>query len=254
MSDPEALRLQRLVTELMSDAGYATGRRAFPRTLVPADALLVSQKLQEAVDEGTTVRAQRAAADGLTIACGPGCNYCCEQLVMVWLPEAMRVADFLRRPENQAARQAFLDTYPRWRAQMGDKPELIADLTARQATGEHLREHIAQWRKRVLCAFNQDGLCTVYEARPIVCRACHALDTNEHCRGDTSDTIPASVRFQPLDDFVDRAAAIHTAMHHALGGQVRRTVALCQAVYELLHAAPDTPPGATDAPEGSTGG
>jgi Fe-S-cluster containining protein len=234
MKGGEAERLQKLVEELTSDVSYATGRRAFPRTLAPEDARVISQKLQEAVEEGTQVRARKATADGLQIACAPGCNYCCEQLVMVWLPEALRVAEHLRRPENEAARAAFLAAYPRWKEQIGEAPEEIGELTARQDTAAHLRAHIAQWRKRILCAFNHEGLCSVYEARPIVCRGCHALDTSEHCRGDTSESIPAGIKFQPLDDFIVRAAGIHTAMHHALGGEKRKTVALCQAVYEML--------------------
>jgi Fe-S-cluster containining protein len=146
----------------------------------------------------------------------------------------MRVAEFLARPENEAARARFLAAYPAWKEAMGDAPERIAELTARGDDEGHLREHIAIWRKRVLCAFNHDGLCTVYEARPIVCRTCHALDTNEHCRGDTSYTIPATIAFEPLAAFVARAAGIHTAMHHALGGGRARTMALCEAVYAML--------------------
>ncbi len=230
----EAERLQALLEELTSDVSYATGRRAFPRSLAAADAMTLSRKLQEAVEEGTEVRARKAAEEGMKIACGPGCSYCCEQLVMVWLPEAMRVAEFLLRPENEAARATFLENYPRWRDQIGDADTHIAELTATHQTEAHLSAHMAVWRKRIMCALNKDGLCVAYEARPIVCRTCHALDTNEHCKGDTSTTIPANIKFEPLDRFTTKAAAINTAMHHALGGKKQRTVALCQAVYELI--------------------
>jgi Fe-S-cluster containining protein len=232
MSEKE--RLEGLVKELTSDEAYATGRRRFPRSLPIVDAVTISARLQDALDEAVVVRERKATEDGLKIACGPGCNYCCEQLVMVWLPEAHRIAEWLRAPERAAARQAFLEAYPRWKEQVGDAPDRIAELTAQMKKGEHLDAHIAQWRQRVLCAFNRDGLCTIYEARPLVCRNCHALDTNEHCRGDTSSMIPARIKFEPLDDFAAYASTLNIAMHHALGGPRRRTKALCQAVYDLI--------------------
>jgi hypothetical protein len=230
----EAERLHRLVGELISDDGYVTGRRAFPRSVAKADAVLISEKLQDAVEQAATARSAEAARMGLKIACSAGCDYCCAQLVMVWLPEAMRVAEFLKLPENTAAREGFLARYPAWKERVGDAGDRMGTITAELKTQEHLNEHIAYWRKNIMCALNHEGMCTVYAARPVVCRTCHALDTNEHCRGYTSHKVPAGLKFPPLDNFADKASTINASMHHALGGGARRTVALCQAVYELL--------------------
>ena len=229
----EAERLAGLLKELESDRGYASGRRTFPRTLDPADATTITARLGDAVDEGVDTRGRKAAADGVHIACAPGCAACCEQLVMVWLPEALRVFELLSQPENATARERFLAAYPAWREAMGSAPAEVADLTARGKVAEHTQALLAAWRKRVVCAFNHEGLCGVYAARPNICRAHHALDDAERCRGDSP--VPArSLAFEPLDRFLKRAGSVNAAMHHALGGPRQKTVALCEAVYGLL--------------------
>jgi Fe-S-cluster containining protein len=229
----EVARLLELMNELLSDSAYATGDRAFSRPVAAGDATLISRKLQEAVEEGTEVRARKAAEAGMIMACAKGCNTCCEHPILVWLPEAMLVAEHLRRPENAAAREAFLAAYPRWSAAVGDSLERAADEGATQDWDRFLRAHAAAWRRHVLCAFNRGGLCTIYEVRPVQCRHHHALDTAEHCRAE-SPVQPAHLEFKPLDEFVSRAKLVSSAMHHALGAPRMRMVALCTAVHDLL--------------------
>jgi Fe-S-cluster containining protein len=233
----EARRIMELMNELTSDPAYVTGRRTYPRTLRREDATLITGKLHEAIDEGAEVRGKKAEEAGHVVACKPGCNYCCEQPVLVWLPEALRIAEHLARPENGWAKDAFLSAYPAWRDAVGDGLTRIAELTAADRKAEHMEAHVAAWKKRVLCAFNVGGLCTIYAVRPAVCRNCHALDTPDHCRADDESDVPVAVlQFKPLDDFLGRASDLGAAMHHALGGKRKRTVALCQAVYDALVA------------------
>jgi Fe-S-cluster containining protein len=237
MAQDEAARIAGLVAALESDPGYATGRRAFPRTLERADATLIAERLSDAVDEGAARRAEKGAAQGMHLACAPGCSACCEQLIMVWLPEALRAAEHLARPENAAAREAFLAAYPAWRERMGDAPERVAELTARGQVEAQREALIGVWKQRILCAFNHRGLCGIYEARPNICRAHHALETSDRCRADTP-VPPSTLAFVPLDDFLRRAGRLNSAMHHALGGARGRTVALCDAVYRHLTKTP----------------
>lgn len=233
MPQDEAARIAGLVAMLESDPGYMTGRRAFPRTVDPADATLIAERLSDAIDEGTAARDRKAALDGYRLACAPGCSSCCEQLIMVWLPEALRVVELLERPENRAAREAFLAAYPEWRARAGDAPQRVAELTAAGKVDEHRDVLREVWRKRVMCAFNSGGMCTIYEARPNICRGHHALDTSARCRGDATEP-PSHLTFVPLDDFLRRAGGLNSALHHALGGARGRTVALCEEVYARL--------------------
>jgi Fe-S-cluster containining protein len=231
----DARRILALMNDLTSSPDYVSGRRAYPRSLDPGDATLITRKVHEAIDEGTEVRARKARESGHTIACAPGCHACCEQPILAWLPEVLRVVEHLERPEHASVKAAFLAAYPRWREALGDDVARIAELTAAGDRDAHVRAHFQAWTKRVLCAFNHGGLCSIYEARPLVCRTYHALDTPDPCRADDdSGRAPAFLQFKPLDDFVKRARALGTAMHHALGGERQRTLALCQAVYERL--------------------
>jgi Fe-S-cluster containining protein len=229
-------RILELMTEL-SKPDHVSGRRAFPRTLDPADAMFIAGKLQEAVDEGCEVRARKIAEDGMKLACGPGCNYCCEQPILVWLPEAMRVAAWLERPENAAAREAFLEAYPVWRDRIEADVQRVGESTATGDRLATLRVFLAAFQKRVLCAFNRDGKCTIYPVRPIVCRHHHALETSAHCNADDEgEERRGFVAFKPLDDFVERARRLNLSMHNALGAPKQQTLPLCTTVHELLTA------------------
>ncbi len=232
----EAQRIGQLMEELLSNPGYIDGRRRFPRTLTVGDAIEITGALHEQVDRGCDSRAESARGRGLKIACEPGCNACCEQPVTVFLPEAARIGAWLRRPENAAALQAFLDAYPRWREQAGDGFDRIA--AARPGDqDEQLAAHLAQWRKKVMCAFNRDGLCSIYPVRPVLCRGCHALDTNERCKAENyAGELPRAHRYPPLERYIEYVQRLDRAMHHALGGEKNRKRALCQAVFEVLSA------------------
>lgn len=231
-------RAKQRILELMNELSrpdHVSGRRAYPRTLDPADATFISASLQDAVDDGCRVRERKIVEDGSVLACGPGCTYCCEQPILVWLPEAMLVADWLSRPENQEARDAFLEAFPAWNARVGADTARVGVVTAEGDRLKTLRVFLKVFQQRVLCAFNRDGRCTIYPVRPIICRHHHAVDTSEHCNADDeSDGHRRFVTFKPLDDFIDRALRLNQSMHHALGAPRAQTLALCTAVQELL--------------------
>src|SRR5215470_17421525 len=114
--------------DLVSNDGFVTGRRRYLRTVTPGDAADIATHLHGQVDRGTRARADVARRDGVVLACKLGCTGCCEELVLVKLPEALAVARWLLLPENAAARATFLAGYGRWRAAVGDAPERLADL------------------------------------------------------------------------------------------------------------------------------
>ena len=155
---------------------------------------------------------------------------------MIFRPEAVRVARWLDRPDNAEARAAFRAAYPAWRDRQGDTPARLSAIFAKDP-GSYVQAHTEAWSKRILCAFNVDGACSIYPVRPINCRTAHALDTSEHCHGGA--TQPAHrATFVPLDQFVARTRKLLAAAHHAARGPKGRVEALCNVVYELL---PPTP-------------
>jgi hypothetical protein len=242
--------LERLAASLTSDVGYATGERPFPRTLTADEAADLAEALQRTVERSTGERSRLAAQRGVRIACEPpsaeggptagrSCTGCCEELVIVSDPEARAVARWLARPEHAEARAAFLGAYPRWRAAAGDAPERLAALTVHNRDrAAYAEAHVAYWRTRNLCAFNQAGSCTIYPVRPLVCRDAHAVGTNERCFGDYTGAVPAQkIRFGPLVDRLAQAHHVLQAAHNATGARTNQHAALCAAVHALLTAA-----------------
>lgn len=231
--------LRRLFDELIADRRYAEGRKSFPRTLTIDDAVAITGYLHEELDEAAAARAVAARQIGHPLACKAGCTACCEELVMVFRPEAERVARWLELPANAAAKASFLAAYPAWKARVGDVPDRHADAFMRGDEAGLLAIHIAQWQKRILCAFNQDGNCTVYPVRPLLCRDAHALDTADRCIGnDMSGPSPNRMQSDDLDAFINDARIRIRAAHHAIGGPRMRPASLCEAVYTLLAKPP----------------
>jgi Fe-S-cluster containining protein len=228
------MHLERLVDALLADPAVALGDARFAGALDRDDALAITAKLADAVDQGVAARAEKAEAAGLHVACRAGCATCCEQPILVWMPEALRVAEWLARPENAAVRAGFIARVKDWRDRVGDSLSRVAEAAARQDPAAHVEAHLNAWRRRVMCAFNEGGLCTIYEVRPIICRTHHALDSAERCGVDPpGGRTPSTLAFVPLDRFVSRAKQVHSAMHHTLGGSKLRLVALCEAVAAL---------------------
>jgi Fe-S-cluster containining protein len=97
-------------------------------------------------------------------ACSAGCAYCCHVHVDATGPEILSIAAHLARTRT---------------------PEQI------HALGDRLAAHVARagsmsdedrWAAKVPCALlGEGGLCSVYEARPLRCRAFHARSVDP-CR------------------------------------------------------------------------
>jgi len=225
--------LQELANELLSDQDYVDGKRKFPRTVKLEDALAIVDAFHLAMDDAARIRAEETRQSGRPLACHAGCCGCCEEPVMVFLPEAFRIAAFLLRPENASIRQEFLDAYPRWKEKAGDGPQRLAVLFRSGDGKAHLAEYVAQWRKRNLCAFNAKGLCTIYSVRPLVCRNAHAVDTSAHCGGDSTQSA-VSVADPRVDKLFEKGRACIRALHHALGGEALATASVCESVHDLL--------------------
>lgn len=113
--------------------------------------------------------------EGAKIECGPGCNACCYQNVEVSIPEAVLVSMQVADP-----------TDPR-RATIFETVEAIGALRNedRVRTGRP-------------CPLLVDGKCSVYENRPLLCRA-----TLSPCRQSCYDTLggEAVLQIYPVPQF-----------------------------------------------------
>lgn len=225
--------VQRLANELTADPAYVTGARPFPRALTDAEAIAIAEALQAEVDRGAAARANQIGKQGLKLACGRGCNGCCEEPIMVYRPESIAVARWLQRPGNAPARESFLAAYAAWRERAGHAPARLSALSGNDDAEAYRAAHVDGWRRRALCAFNQDGDCSIYPVRPMTCRNAHALESSDRCNG--ASPLPAArVTFVPLDQFLARARLLLSAANNATGGPPARLEALCDAVHALL--------------------
>ena len=96
-------------------------------------------------------------------ACRKGCDSCCHRVVTASVPEVFAASDFVRGKFNEAQLEAFRE---RCRA-LEEANEGFWSLRAMNGTGA--------------CPFLEEGACSIYEARPLSCRALNASDP-ESCR------------------------------------------------------------------------
>jgi Fe-S-cluster containining protein len=108
------------------------------------------------LSEGLLARAEHGR-----VACKAGCDHCCHQSVGVTAPEALAIAAHLRQ---------------------ASAPELLAVVKVRLAERlERTRGLSADERfsPELPCPFLQQGSCSIYDVRPLVCRGMNSLDAEE---------------------------------------------------------------------------
>ena len=99
-------------------------------------------------------RSLRASPGEMAIACSKGCNYCCHGFVGAIPPEAFRIAGTLRKAGTSASDLAGIRA--RAKPLIGIAP---ADRVGR----------------KLPCPLLVGGMCSVYAARPLVCRQTTSL-------------------------------------------------------------------------------
>ncbi len=102
--------------------------------------LMVFKQVEEVVD--------RVAREGATVACAAGCTACCHQDVETSIPEAILVALHVADPADPRHRK-ILET---------------ADATAGLSWSDRVRSGHP-------CPLLVDDRCSIYEDRPLMCRA-----------------------------------------------------------------------------------
>lgn len=223
--------VDRLISQLGADLSGYTTTRPFPRQLNADEGSAIAGRLQSEVDKGVASLNAGIAKAKQKLACTRGCAGCCEEPVMVFRPEAARIAAFLA--EHADARAHFLAQYPAWHAAIGDAVEALATTFETDDIPAYTAAHVDAWKRGVMCAFNKGGECTIYAVRPIACRTAHALDTSEHCTGAATEPAKRAT-FVPLDTFVARTRKLLAATHNAMHAQRGRPASVCIAVRSLL--------------------
>jgi Fe-S-cluster containining protein len=97
------------------------------------------------------------------VACASGCSHCCHQPVSVTPAEAFAIVHYLRQTRSEQ-----------------DLAVLVERLEQRRAATEGLTR-AQQYSPEYPCLFLVEGTCSIYDARPLVCRGMNSLDA-EDCR------------------------------------------------------------------------
>jgi len=99
------------------------------------------------------------------IACKTGCHYCCFNQPVVTPPEALLIGHHVEQTFTDYEKQGLIH-----------RIKHVVDVTHGKTPDE-----IAMIRYELPCIFLKDGMCMVYEVRPVVCRTCTSIDA-EHCK------------------------------------------------------------------------
>jgi Fe-S-cluster containining protein len=183
-AEQEAYR-QRLDVFLASrDVGKALTR----------EALLRGIRLEAVIDAAADVAAY--ADDGLAIVnneyaprleCREGCSFCCcKPGVLATIPEFLRILDRVRTTFDDDARRALIARAQRY---------------ASQLEGRHYDDLVDE---SVPCPLLVDDRCSVYDARPLVCRGYNSTSV-EACRKAHADRDALVPIFAVLKDVTDGA-------------------------------------------------
>ncbi|HVK89778.1 MAG TPA: SEC-C metal-binding domain-containing protein [Kofleriaceae bacterium] len=208
---------------------HARGERVRLPVLQRADAAGLTMVMHAELDAAIEERAATIAQEGHVLACGAGCSSCCVSPLLVGEGEAVTVAEWLSLPGHAEIKARFLAKLPAWKAGVGDAGRALG----RARTQEELRAAALELKRRgVMCAFNHEGLCSIYEARPARCRTTHALDDNTHC-GATGDGQVAYYQHARTEMTFGEQEPMRAAMHQALRSGADYEL-LCSAVERLL--------------------
>jgi Fe-S-cluster containining protein len=144
---------------------------------------------------------------GTRIRCGPGCSDCCHQLFQITEIEAAQVSFGFRQLPliQQDALRSKAVTYLKERNRLvmaGGEPEAWGALPPPGT--------------RLACPALADGVCTIYEYRPLICRKFGMPLFNP----DKPDRVFAcELNFKPGDEIDDpHLIQIQSAIHHEWKG------------------------------------
>ncbi len=98
-------------------------------------------------------------------ACQKGCSYCCHFMVEASAPEVLAISQYIWQNFTQEEQEQLMRS-------------IDENINATQ--GMTRKERFVF---RTPCALLKNGACSVYDIRPVMCRACHSMDV-ESCKKD----------------------------------------------------------------------
>ena len=148
--------------------------------------------LQEFTGTVVQMAEQVAEREGKTISCCAGCDACCSQLVPISPVEARHLEQTVAampEPKQSAIRKRFTEAIARLQEEgMLEQLEAVMDADNVEAT-ERQRIGDDYFRVGLPCPFLEEGSCSIYADRPLLCRAYMVTSPAVHCQSPTPETI-----------------------------------------------------------------
>jgi Fe-S-cluster containining protein len=212
----DAMDLSREQSAPAATATFEHTAAALRKSCDAATCASLCRRLNGVID----TRIEALKGSGASVACAPGCDYCCHLRVDVFAHEAVALLEFLRT-------RAPADDAALIEARIRANAARVDTLTAPQ----HRAAGIA-------CAFLRDGLCSAHDVRPAACATYHSLSRErcEHAFRHPGDIgTPRNARPALLELQVFGAAQIEaTAAARKAAGSSGEQVELHQALRALL--------------------
>lgn len=111
------------------------------------------------------------------IACKKGCSHCCSRIVVTTRVEVLALIDYILAFTD-------FDTHA-IKEKVGIHSRMLADFLNARSQGKD--ENAIWFGRDIPCPFLTDGVCSVYEARPLSCRIYHSTDQAEKCKANVRD-------------------------------------------------------------------
>jgi len=109
--------------------------------------------------------------NGQSVPCRKGCSACCNYLIPLSVPEVFRLREELLETPADYSRQILQSCLGRAERLLDNKPPIFSLKNSSKSARAQI-SRIGKWYGglKLTCPFLSDGLCTLYEQRPIACR------------------------------------------------------------------------------------
>jgi len=134
----------------------------------------------------TDVVLQSVSSNGGQIACRKGCLACCRHLIPLSVPEAFRLNEEIAAATGRRRESVWKTCLHAARQILDRKPPIpLMPQTAEASPASSVDLNlVSKWYRdfKLDCPFLHNGVCTIYEQRPLACREHYVTGSAKACR------------------------------------------------------------------------
>jgi len=153
-------------------------RQATLAEIVPLARELTDRIVQQTIES--------LSDEGIEITCGKGCGACCRYLVPLSVPEVFRLTGELLDISAERGSVILQSSIEAAKTIIESRPELggFGECSSDAGQTADFMEEVNKWYNSLEmdCAFLRDGICTIYDIRPLACREHIVTGPADLCR------------------------------------------------------------------------